>query len=116
MVFHHAYYAGILPSSVCYSAAWLEAVDLEERYNQPMATNSESYAEDDGSDLDCILRKGVLAHLVFVFIREEVHDFSAMITLQLNHLSHIGILDDGSIAGCTIIPQLVIRHVVQNSC
>jgi hypothetical protein len=76
MVFHHAYYAGILPSSVCYSAAWLEAVDL-----------------------DCILRKGVLAHLVFVFIREEVHDFSAMITLQLNHLSHIGILDDGSIAG-----------------
>jgi len=49
-------------------------------------------------DLDKILRKGVLAHLVFALIGEEVHDFGAMITLKLNHLSHVGILDDGAIA------------------
>jgi len=49
-------------------------------------------------DLDHVLRKGVLAHLVLALIREEFHDFGTMITLKLNHLSHIRVLDDGSIA------------------
>ena len=48
--------------------------------------------------LDHILGKGVLAHLVLILIGEEFHDFGTMITLQLNHLSHVRVLDDGAIA------------------
>jgi len=47
-------------------------------------------------DLDKILRNGILAHLLFA--GDEAHNFSTMITLKLDHLSHVGILNDGAIA------------------
>ena len=50
------------------------------------------------TSLDCILGEGVFAHLIFVLIRKEVHDLGTMIALKLDHLSHVGILDDGTIA------------------
>lgn len=49
-------------------------------------------------DLDVVLLESVFAHLVLVLIGEEIHDFGTMITLKLDHLAHVLVLDDGSIA------------------
>jgi len=49
-------------------------------------------------DLDIFFGKCVLAHLVASFIGKEIHDLCAMITLKLDHLPHVLILNDGAIA------------------
>lgn len=48
--------------------------------------------------LDGVLGKGVLAHLILTLISKEIHDFSAVIALKLDHFTHIRVLNDGSIA------------------
>ena len=50
--------------------------------------------------LDIFFGKCVLAHLVASFIGKEIHDLCAMITLKLDHLPHVLILNDGAIASC----------------
>jgi hypothetical protein len=51
-------------------------------------------------DFDVVLLESVFAHLGLVFVGEEIHDFGAMVALKLDHLAHVGILDDGAIASC----------------
>lgn len=49
-------------------------------------------------DLDVVLLEGVFAHLVLILIGEEIHNFGAVIALELDHLSHVLVLNDGAIA------------------
>lgn len=47
-----------------------------------------------------ILLESVFTHLGFIFVGKEVHHFGTMVTLELNHFTHVGINDDGAIACC----------------
>lgn len=58
-------------------------------------------------DLDVILLQRVFAHLGFVLVGEKVHHFGAMVSLQLNHLAHVRILDDGAIASCYLLESII---------
>jgi hypothetical protein len=49
-------------------------------------------------DLNMILLESVFTHLGFIFVGKEVHHFGTMVTLELNHFTHVGIDDDGAIA------------------
>jgi hypothetical protein len=49
-------------------------------------------------DLDVLLLQSMFAHLIFAFIGKKVHHLSAMVSLKLNHLPHVLILNDGAIA------------------
>jgi hypothetical protein len=51
-------------------------------------------------DLDMVLLESVFAHLVFVLVGKEIHDFGTMVTLELDHLAHVLVLNDGAIASC----------------
>ena len=50
--------------------------------------------------LDIFFGKCVLAHLVASLIGKEIHNLCTMITLELDHLPHVLILNDGAIASC----------------
>ena len=52
-------------------------------------------------DLDVILLESVFAHLALVLVGEKVHHFGAMIPLELDHLAHVLVLNDGAIASCS---------------
>ncbi len=45
-----------------------------------------------------VLLEGVFTHLVLVLVGKEVHNLGTMITLELDHLAHVFILNDGAIA------------------
>jgi hypothetical protein len=47
---------------------------------------------------DMVLLEGVFTHLVLVLVGKEVHNLGTMITLELDHLAHVFILNDGAIA------------------
>lgn len=49
-------------------------------------------------DLDVVLLEGVFAHLVLILIGEEIHDFGAVIALELDHLAHVLVLNNSAIA------------------
>jgi hypothetical protein len=49
-------------------------------------------------DLDVILLESVFAHLGLILVGEKVHHFGAMVSLELDHLAHVLVLDDGAIA------------------
>lgn len=50
------------------------------------------------SYLDVLFLQSVFAQLIFGFVGEEVHHLGAMVSLKLNHLPHVLILNDGAIA------------------
>jgi len=52
-----------------------------------------------------ILLESVFAHLGLVFVGEKVHHFGAMIPLELDHLAHVLVLNDGAIASCVKVSE-----------
>ena len=38
----------------------------------------------------------------FLLVDQELFDILALVTLKLNHLAHLSVVDDGSIASCRI--------------
>lgn len=50
--------------------------------------------------LDICLVKSIFAHLVFILVGEEIHHFRTMVSLKLDHLAHVLILDNSAIASC----------------
>ena len=65
-------------------------------------------------DLDVILLERIFAHLVFIFVGEEVHHFGAMVALKLDHLAHVLVLNDGAIASCCVTRRQPTRSMPQN--
>jgi len=57
-------------------------------------------------DLDMILLKSIFAHFVFVLVGEEIHDLGTMVALELDHLAHILVLNDGAIASIFLLESL----------
>jgi hypothetical protein len=57
-------------------------------------------------DLDVILLERVFAHLGLVLVGEKVHHFSAMVSLELDHLAHVLVLNDGAIASYTVSMEM----------
>lgn len=39
----------------------------------------------------------------FLLVGEKVLNIFALITLELDHLSHLGVCDNGAIAGCEVL-------------
>lgn len=57
-------------------------------------------------DLDVILLESVFAHLGLILVGEKVHHFGAMVSLELDHLAHVGVLNDGAIASIFLLESL----------
>jgi len=57
-------------------------------------------------DFDVVLLESVFAHLGLVFVGEKVHDLGAVVTLKLDHLAHVRILNDGAIASIFLLEGL----------
>jgi hypothetical protein len=69
------------------------------------------------SVLEAVNLDGLLVETETVFtVNEEVFDLEAMIALELDHLSHalgLGVADDGSIAGKSLLDDLENLLVVE---
>lgn len=52
----------------------------------------------ESMDLDVILLERIFAQLGLIGVGEKVHHFGAMIPLELDHLTHVLVLDDSAIA------------------
>jgi len=53
-----------------------------------------------------ILLESIFAHLGLVLVGKKVHHFGAMISLELDHLAHVLVLNDGAIASIFLLEGL----------
>jgi hypothetical protein len=59
---------------------------------------------------------GLGIHLeAFLLVDKKVLDVFTLIALKLDHLAHLGVVDDGAIAGCTCV-SVVFHQEYHSGC